>query len=126
MNRGGRVVDDMKRLVSLFAPLCSDRRTLDELARMLDDDKQWPKAHGLFDRVRAKTLVADRDRNRPLAVQYSFEEICAKTLYNLSYSSAPFDADSPYWIVPNAFALGRALGIDDSRILEIVAAQPAP
>jgi hypothetical protein len=121
MNRGGRIVDDMKRLVSLFAALCSERRTLDELAHMLMDDKQWTKAHDLFDRIRAKTLVADRNRDRTLAIQYSFEEICAKTLYNLSYSSAPFDADSPYWIVPNAFALARTLKIDDSRVLAIVA-----
>jgi hypothetical protein len=122
MNRGGRIVEDMGRLLSLFAPLCSERGTMDELARMLGDDKQWVNAHDLFRRVRAKTLAADRDRNRALALQYSFKEIFAKTLYNLSYSSAPFDPDSPYWIVPNAFALGRALGIDDSLLLEIVAA----
>jgi hypothetical protein len=33
----------------------------------------------------------------------------------------PFDPDSPYWIVPNAFALARRLGIDQSEILAIVA-----
>ena len=57
-----------------------------------------------------------------LSAQYCFEEICTKTLFNLSYSSAPFDPDSPYWLVPNAFTFARALGIADSRVLEIVAA----
>ena len=121
MSHGGRVVDDMRRLVSLFAPLCTERRTMDELARMLTNHEQWTKAHDLFDRIRRKTLVADSDGNRALAAQYCFEEICAKSLYNLSDTDAPFDVDSPYWIIPNAFDLARALKIDDSRILEIVA-----
>ena len=50
-----------------------------------------------------------------------FEEVCAKTLYNLCGSRAPFDPDSPYWIVPNAFALARALGIPGAKELAIVA-----
>ena len=40
---------------------------------------------------------------------------------NLSGSSAPFDADSPYWIVPNAFALARRIGVDDADVLAVVA-----
>jgi hypothetical protein len=122
MNRGGRIVADMSRLISLFAPFCSERSTMDELARMLQDDEQWTKGHDLFDRIRHKTLAAEGRRDRVLAAQYYFEEICAKTVYNLSYSTAPFDADSPYWIVPNAFALARAIKMDASHVLEIVAA----
>jgi hypothetical protein len=60
----------------------------------------------------------------PLEGERLFEESCAKTLYNLSGESAPFDADSPYWIVPSAFALARRVGIDDSEILAVVAVQP--
>ena len=40
-------------------------------------------AHALFDRIRQKTLVAERAGESDLAAQYLFEEICAKTLYNL-------------------------------------------
>ena len=113
---------DMEKLIELFARHCNDRETLDDLARMAADEGRWSKAHGLFDGIRQKTLVAERAGDETLAAQYLFEEICAKTLYNLSYSSAPFDADSPYWIVPNAFALARRLGISDSEILAVVAA----
>jgi len=42
-------------------------------------------------------------------------------LYNLSEESAPFDADSPYWIVPNALSLARRMGIDELEITKIVA-----
>jgi hypothetical protein len=115
------MVDAMMRLVALFAPLCADRRTMDELARMLTDEDQWTRGHDLFDRIRWKNLDAIRDGNDTLAAQYSFEEICAKALFNLTDTNAPFDEDSPYWIIPCALQLARALRIDDSRVLDIVA-----
>jgi len=121
MNRAGRIVEDMAKLIELFAARCEDRATLNELAAMAADHKRWTKSHDLFDRIRGKSLKAGRARNHSLEVQYLFEEVCAKTLYNLSNSPAPFDADSPYWIVPNAIALARSLGIPDSAVLAIVA-----
>jgi hypothetical protein len=63
----------------------------------------------------------ERQGNQMLEAQYQFEEFCAKTVYNLSGESAPFDADSPYWIVPSAFRLARMLQIDDQEILQIIA-----
>ena len=122
MNDDATILDAMQRLIDLFAPRCADRSTLDELRQMLADDRSWPAAHDLFDRIRHKTLEAERQHDQLLEMQYLFEEICAKTLYNLSYPRGPFDADSPYWIVPNAFALARRLGIDNADILRIIAA----
>ena len=55
-----------------------------------------PEAHALFRSIRTKTLEAERTKDAVLTAQYLFEEICAKTLYNMSISSAPFDPDSPY------------------------------
>ena len=122
MSYGDRVIDDMKRLVALFRPHCGDRSTLDEIAGLLEDRKTWAQGHSLFDKIREKTLVAEQHHDARAEAQYLFEEICAKTLYNLSNSRAPFDADSPYWIAPNAFALARALGIEQSEVVKIVAA----
>lgn len=121
MSHGGRIIGDMEKLIGLFASRCADRETLDELLGMTSDRGQWTKAHALFDRIRRKTLRAEREGDRRLAAQYLFEEVCAKTIFNLSYPKAPFDADSPYWIVPTAFALARHLGIVDSEILAVVA-----
>ncbi len=122
MNQDGRIVSDMKRFVALFAERCNERTTLDELGAMLDDHASWPKARRLFDRIREKTLVAGRDCNRSAETQYLFEEICAKTLYNLSRESAPFDPDSPYWVIPNALALARSLKLDEAEVLAIASA----
>jgi hypothetical protein len=45
--------------------------------------------------------------------QYHFEEICAKTLYNMANEPAPFDPDAPFWVLPLALKLGQMLGITD-------------
>lgn len=112
----------MKRLVDLFAPHCADRSTLDELYRMIDDERLWPRAHDLFDRIRRKTLEVEGRSDERAAYQYFFEEICAKTIFNLTGTDAPFDEDSPYWVVPSALSLARRLGIQESEITKIVAA----
>jgi hypothetical protein len=104
----GRVIG---RLVRFFLPLCQEHLTLLELEQMAADAKRWRGAHELFDRIRRKRLNA---APQPLLdYQYSFEEICAKTLFNLSYppSDAPFDDDSAFWVVPFAISFARAFGI---------------
>lgn len=69
-------------------------------------------------------MSAERAGEEPLKTKYLFEEVCAKTLYNLSRQSAPgpFDPDAPFRVVPNAFDLGRRLNIDDSAIVRIIIA----
>jgi hypothetical protein len=123
MNYGGKVLDDMAGLIRLLAPHCEDRTTIDALASMLSDHRSWSKAHDLFDKIRTKTLVAERAGDRKLTSQYLFEEICAKTLFNLSHSNAPFDPDSPYWIIPNALSFGRLVGVPDAQVIKVIAAE---
>ena len=100
-------------MVSFFIPHCKDVSTLNEINAMAQDRSKWRKAHDLFDRIRTKTLRADTANDRMLQHQYSFEEICAKTLYNLSGYPAPFDDDSPFWVIPIAVAFAHAIGIHD-------------
>ena len=116
------MTDHMTKLIELFAARSSDRGTLDELHRMIADRGTWRKAHDLFGRIRRKNLDASRRGDTVAESQYHFEEACAKTIYNLTRDSAPFDPDSPYWIVPRALLLARLLSIDESEITHIVAA----
>src|SRR5262245_12160674 len=110
MNQGGRMIPHIEQLLELFSSRCAERGTWDELTRMVRNHRTWAQAHDLFDRIRDKTLVAERAGDRALATQYLFEEICAKTLYNMSGEPAPFDPDSPYWVVPIALAMARQSG----------------
>ena len=111
--------DAIREMVRFFLPRCADQDTLRELDDMAADDRKWRYAHALFRRIRGKTLRADAAKDALLQHQYGFEEICAKTLYNMSGHVPggewpyPFDDDSPFWVVPLAVGFARALGIAD-------------
>ena len=115
------MLDQMKRLIETFLSHAQDRTTLDELHRMIGDQNSWHKAHDLFSRIRRKTLEAIKRNDTRASRQYSFEELCAKTIFNLTDTNAPFDADSPYWVVPFALKLAREFNIAESAIEKIVA-----
>ncbi len=89
---------------------------------MLKRPDTWSHAHALFDRIRTKTLRAEDSGNTSLSCQYLFEEICAKTLYNLTFPDDPFDSDSCYWIIPIAIGFARSVGLQDADVITIVAA----
>lgn len=120
LNYGSRILDDIWCLIELFEPHCEDRSSLTQIKHMVRDSTTWPKAHALFHEIRKKTLAAEEAGSRAKACQYLFEEICAKTLYNMSRSSAPFDPDSPYWVLPNALYLSRAMGITDAECIRVI------
>jgi hypothetical protein len=103
----------MRDLLALFESRCTDKITLRKLGELTTERERWPEAHALFREIRHKTLAAEKQRNEFELAQYAFEEICAKTLFNLSYPTAPFDADSAFWVLPLAVQLGRKLGISD-------------
>jgi len=96
--------ESIQEMVRFFLPRCADQSTLRELDQMASDDMQWRYAHALFQRIRHKTLRADTTKHSLLQHQYGFEEICAKTLFNMSGHCdpgckefpAPFDDDSPF------------------------------
>lgn len=108
---------EIQQLVWLFLPRCNDRETLLALDTMAAEPNQWSEGHKLFQRIRSKTLAAERAGDRLSNTQYCFEEVCAKTLYNLSGFPTPFDKDSPERIRPNALALAKAFGIPDADSL---------
>lgn len=106
-------------MVRFFLQRCADQSTLRELDDMASDDQKWRHAHNLFSRIRTKTLRAGSANDELLQAQYGFEEICAKTLFNMSPHSPdeglpyPFDEDSPFWVIPIAVDFARALGVAD-------------
>lgn len=114
------ILREMQGLIRLFSPHCQDTETLERLDRMIEDRGSWPKARSLFEAIRAKNLKAERRDDCRAEAQYCFEEVCAKTLYNLTKQPAPYDPDTPYWIVPNAFSLARELGLPPMGVILIV------
>jgi hypothetical protein len=115
------MIPQIRQLLQVIASGASDRETIDELFCVIGDDDRWKEAHDLFSRIRSKTLRADKIGDRKLIAQYCFEEICAKAIYNESGEPAPFDSDSPFWVVPLALHAARELGIDRERVLAVIA-----
>jgi len=113
------LIDQIEALVVLFLPCCKDRVTLLELKGLLGDEKEWPKAHYLSTRIRAKNLKAGKSGDAKAEAQYYFEEICAQTIHNLSGPKVPFPADTPYWVIPIALKFARALEMDERKVIEI-------
>ena len=111
---------DIQSLVRLFCLHCADTDTLEQLDHMIDDRGSWPKSRNLFDAIRSKNLRAERRGDRKAEAQYCFEEVCAKTLYNLTVQPAPYDPDTPCWIVPNALSLARELGLCSMDVVAII------
>jgi hypothetical protein len=108
------------RIVRYLAPHCEARRFADELLRMATDRAMWRHGHSLFGRIRHKTLELERTKDTRLFREFSFLEIAAKTLYNLSdhrdFSGQfpyPFDDDSQLWFVPSAIQFANSIGADD-------------
>jgi hypothetical protein len=115
------IIEDIKNLLDLFADKVPDKESNRLVRKFVDDKNRWVKAHGLFTTIRERNLSAIKGEDRARKCQYRFEEACAKTLYNLTYSSAPFDADSPYWIIKNALILANELDISDDKVVSVVA-----
>jgi hypothetical protein len=118
--------EQIERLIAFFLPYCEDQSTLRELADVASNRENWMKAYALFGRIRDKTLLADEWNDTGLQWQYSFEEICAKALYNMTGVSepvpkgvsAPFDADSPEYVGPIAIRFARYLELEVPAFLQ--------
>jgi len=100
--------------LTFFEKRCKEKETLRKLIELANDRSRRKEAHALFYEIRRKTLAAEQSNDQVALAQYSFEEICAKTLYNLTHEPAPFDPDSPFWVLPLALELGQMLGIMDA------------
>jgi hypothetical protein len=107
------IIAAMQDMLTVFKGACKDVETLDRLMKMAADREKWAGGHALFSDIRQKTKRAEAQGYPLEMAQYAFEEVCAKTLYNLSGSNAPFDPDSPFWILPLGVALGRELGFTE-------------
>jgi hypothetical protein len=107
------IITAMLAPLTLFESRCQDKTTIRKLIELGNDRSRWKAAHALFTEIRHKGLKAEKRGDELALAQYAFEEICAKTLYNLTREPAPFDPDSAFWVLPLAVQLGQHLGIGD-------------
>lgn len=115
------MADDIVALLKLFESHASDSETHAWVATLAADSSKWHDAHRVFDRVRRRTLEAIAAKDRMREGQYMFEEICLKSLYNETDTVAPFDSDSPHWIVKCAIGYARQVGVSIEKVVAVIA-----
>jgi len=114
------IVEEIKSLLNLFEEHVPDKETNRLVWQFCNDKSKWIKAHGLHSTLRDRNLKAIKTGNKAKECQHYFEEVVAKTLYNLTRSDAPFDPDSPYWVIKNAIRLAQELNVPINKVVEIV------
>jgi len=125
--RSTNIITAMLAPLMFFEERCKDKETLRKLIALAHDKSRRKQAHALFSEIRRKTLAAAQRNDQLALAQYNFEEICAKTLYNIAREPAPFDPDSPFWVLPLALELGQMLGIADAgEISPLLSAKVSP
>ena len=102
------MIEAILRLLELFDGRVPDSETRNWVRGTAGHKENWRKAHDVFDKVRRRKLAAIRNHDATREMQYHFEEVCLKSIYNESGYPAPFDSDSPYWIFPLALALAAS------------------
>lgn len=105
------------RLLRALSRCSPDRESNACVAELAANPERWSAGHAFFDEVRDRLLDASDRGERLLVRQYSFEEDCCKAIYNAVNPEDPFDASSPFFVVPSAIYFAMDAGVSISDIL---------
>lgn len=115
-------------LLRLFRERARDSQTNAWVIELVADQDKWPRAHDLFDLIRNRLLEVTGDADTaPVQVdparvlQYAFEELCLKAVFNETDTEYPFDACSPFWVAGSAVQLARALRVPAEAVIALIA-----
>jgi hypothetical protein len=84
-----------------LSPHVEPREEYSELIAILQDPARWKEAHAQFRKIRVNiTLPFERSKREGLDYLFVFvAENAAKTAYNCSGETCPFDNDSFEWLL---------------------------
>ena len=115
-------VAEIQSLLHYFQDKVPDKESNRYAQKFANDTARWSSANTLFESIQEQRLSTVQEGNKSKERQYYFEQACAKTLYNITGPTDPFDPDSPYWVLKNALLLAKALEAPFEDIVNIVAA----
>jgi hypothetical protein len=89
------------QIMEEFSGRVAPRAEYDDLIEILREPERWKEAHAQFQKIRVNiTLPAEKLKCKGSEVYFSYvAENAAKTAYNCSGESAPFDNDSFEWLL---------------------------
>jgi hypothetical protein len=112
---------DILGLLDLFQDRVPDSETHAWLRELAASRANWGRGQHVFGLVRGRSAKSRAGENDARTLQYYFEEACLKSLYNVTGPSAPFDPESPYFIIKRAMMLANVLGIPIEDVAAVVA-----
>lgn len=88
-------------ILTRLMPHVAQRPEYQELVAILKSPSRWKEAHEQFSRIRTRiTLPTEAAKKEDLDAYFAYvAENAAKTAYNCSGESAPFDEDSFRWLL---------------------------
>lgn len=87
-------------IVKKHLPKVTNHPEYQNLVSILRDESRWEEAHDLFGDIRSNITLSMIDGERSLDHYFVYiAENAAKTAYNCSGGSAPFDSDSFEWLL---------------------------
>jgi hypothetical protein len=94
-----KALEIMRRLL----PHVEERREYLDLTAILETPARWKEAHRQFTTIRTRITLPNEKKEKEGAEAYFayVAESAAKTAYNCSGESAPFDEDSFEWLLRN-------------------------
>src|SRR5215475_15054142 len=116
-------------LLQLFRGRAPDPETNAWVLALAKDRNNWSGAHDLFSRIRRRGPLNAKDfkeGDRVRCSQYTFEELCLKTLYNETEPRDPFDPSSPFFVAEFAIRLARVIGVPVTDVLASVGMHANP
>jgi hypothetical protein len=92
-----QALDILQRLL----PHVTTRQEYQDLISILQNPSRWKEAHAQFTKIRTNITLPSESRKQMTLDQYFVyvAENAAKTAYNCSGESAPFDDDSFHWLL---------------------------
>ena len=88
-------------ILERLLPQVTPRQEYQELVFILRDPTRWKDAHAQFTKIRVNITLPSESHKKTNLDHYftSVAENAAKTAYNCSGESAPFDEDSFPWLL---------------------------
>lgn len=107
-------------LLGLFRERMPDAETVVRVAELAAHPERWSAAHAMFRVIRRRSLD-DASGDQLRGLQYGFEELCCKALYNATSPRDSFDPSSPFSVAGAALRLARAVGVSVEEVAAVLA-----
>lgn len=109
-------------VLDVFAGRVPDSESHSHVRQLVADEDHWSAGHAVFNEVRRRCLTAAHHKDDLRAAQYALEESCCQAVYNSTEPVDPFDACSPFFVVPQAMGLAALLRASLDEIANVFTA----